>query len=222
MIKLYGFGPTRSIRPLWTLRELGVPFDFVEVNMFKGEHMKPPFLAINPAGKVPALVDGDLVLNESVAIVVYLADKYPEKKLLPVDLHARAKALSWMLFTATELEQPLWRISKNMNLYPEDKRQPSDVAMARADFAPMAAILEKHMTGREFIVGDHVTVADFVAAYTLDWANEAKLLEELPTLRSYMEKMYERPHAPPRIVKAFAAVRAANAPNANASPPAKA
>ena len=98
-----------------------------------------------------------------------------------------------------------------MNLYPEDKRQPSDGAMARADFAPMAAILDEHMKGREFVVGDHATVADFVAAYTLDWANEAKLLEELPTLRSYMEKMYERPHAPPRIAKAVAEVRAANA-----------
>ena len=109
----------------------------------------------------------------------------------------------------------MWRISKNMNIYPEDKRRPSDVAMARADFAPMAALLEEHMKGREFVVGDHATVVDFVAAYALDWADEVKLLEELPTLRSYMEKMYERPHAPPRIAKAFAAVRAANAPNAN-------
>jgi glutathione S-transferase len=63
------------------------------------------------------------------------------------------------------------------------------------------------MKGRRFIVGDRVSVADFVAAYTLDWANEVKLLESFPELRSYMERMYERPNAPQRIAEAFAGSR---------------
>ncbi len=63
------------------------------------------------------------------------------------------------------------------------------------------------MAGREYLVGETVTVADFVAAYTLDWANEVSLLEGLPLLRAYMERMYARPKAPPRIAEAFASVR---------------
>jgi glutathione S-transferase len=79
-MELYEFGPTRSIRVRWTLQELGVEFEPVTVNMLAGEHRPPEFLAINPAGKLPALVDGDLVLTESIAIVLYLAEKYPEKR----------------------------------------------------------------------------------------------------------------------------------------------
>ena len=72
----------------------------------------------------------------------------------------------------------------------------------------MAAVMEEHMRGRQFLVGDRVTVADFVAAYTLDWANEVHLLDGSPYLRRYMERMYSRPNAPPRIAEAFASVRA--------------
>src|SRR5262249_45609777 len=82
-MKLYEFPPTRSIRPRWMLQELEVPFESVWVNLIKGEHRDREFLKLNPAGKVPVLVDGDLVLNESVAIVLYLAEKYPDKGFLP-------------------------------------------------------------------------------------------------------------------------------------------
>jgi glutathione S-transferase len=85
---------------------------------------------------------------------------------------------------------------------------PGDVVLAREDFAPMAQVLDEHMRGRRFVVGDAVTVADFVLAYTLDWANEVHLLESFPGLRAYMERMYERPHAPMRIAKAFASLTA--------------
>ncbi len=71
----------------------------------------------------------------------------------------------------------------------------------------MAAVLEKHMDGRQFLVGDNVTVADFVAAYTLDMAavlEKYMLLDKLPRLREFMERMYKRPNAPPRIAEAFA------------------
>jgi len=117
-MKLYGFPPTRSIRVLWTLRELDVEFEFVTVDPTKGELGSPEFLAVNPAGKLPALVDGDFVLTESVAIVLYLAEKYPEKGLLPSGLRARAEVNRWLLFSATELEQPIWRIARHTVLYP--------------------------------------------------------------------------------------------------------
>jgi len=206
-MKLYEFPPTRSIRVRWTLQELEVDFESVVVNMAAGEHRRPEFLAINPAGKLPVLVDGDLVLTESVAIVVYLGEKYPEKGLVPRDLVQRAQLNRWLLFAATELEQPLWRIARHKSVYPKEKRLPDDVVLAREDFAPVAAVLEQHMKDRQFVVGDRVTVADFVIAYTLDWANLVKLLDGFPDLQKYMERMYERPHAPLRIAKAFASIK---------------
>ena len=213
-MKLYEFGPTRSIRARWTLQELGVDFEPITVNLIAGEHKGPAFLKINPAGKVPALVDGDVTVTESVAIALYLGDKYPDKGFAPKEPKERAELNRWLLFAATELEQPLWRITKNTSLYPEDRRLPDDVVLAREDFAPMAAVLEEHMKGRQFIVGNTATVADFVTAYTLDWANELQMLEGLPHLKNYMTKMYARPHAAPRIAAAFASLGINSNPNA--------
>jgi glutathione S-transferase len=207
-LKLYGFPPTRSLRVLWMLRELGVDFEFINVDLVAGANRQPEFLALNPAGKLPVLVDGEFVLKESVAIVLYLAEKYADKGLLPAKLEARAQVNHWLLFTATELEQPLWRIARHTSLYPKEKRLPAEVPIARQDFEDMAAVMEKHMKGRQFLVGEGVTVADFVAAYTLDWANEVHLLDASPHLRGYMDRMYARPKAPPRIAEALASIRA--------------
>src|SRR5262249_21417408 len=168
------------------------------------------FLAVNPAGKLPALVDGDFVLTESVAICLYLAEKYPEKGLLPSALRARAEVYRWLLFTATELEQPLWRMTRHALLYPPEKRLAAEIPIAGQDFLEMAAVMEKHMDGRQFLVGDDLTVADIVAAYTLDIAairEKHRLLDTLPRLRGFMERMYKRPNAPPRIAEAFATLR---------------
>jgi glutathione S-transferase len=207
-MKLYEFGPTRSIRVRWTLQELGVDFEPIRVNLLAGENRRPEFLKINPAGKIPVLVDGDLVLTESVAIVLYLAEKYSHKGLLPAGVNERAQVNRWLLFAATELEQPLWRISRHTALYPEERRLPGDVILASGEFKEMASVLEKHMQGRQFVAGDKVSVADLVMAYTLDWGNEDKLLDGCPQLLAYMERMYARPHAPPRIAEAFAAISA--------------
>jgi glutathione S-transferase len=205
-MKLYEFAPTRSIRVRWTLQELGVDFEAVPVNLLADEHHSPEYLKINPAGKVPALVDGDLVLTESVAIVRYLAEKYRDRGLLPASLRDRAELDRWLLFTATELEQPLWRIARHTRLYPEGDRLPADAAIASREFKAMAQVVERHMQGREFVVGDQVSVADIVLAYTLDWANMVGLLGECPNLLAYMERMYRRERAAPRISAALQSI----------------
>ncbi|UOB58243.1 glutathione S-transferase family protein [Burkholderia pyrrocinia] len=201
-MKLYGFAGTRSQRALWGLKELDADFEFVSVNLLAGEHKRPEFLRVNPAGKVPVLVDGDRVIPESAAIVLYLADKYPEKALLPIDPALRAQAYRWVMFAVTELEQPLWRITRHTFLYPPEKRSPADIELAREDFATMAAILDEHLEGREFIVGDTLTVADCVTAYLIDWASECNLIEPFPQLRAYLDRLYARPKAPQRIAEA--------------------
>jgi glutathione S-transferase len=198
-MQLYEFSFTRSIRARWTLQELGVDFEAISVNLFAGDAQRPQFLKLNPAAKLPVLVDGDFVLTESAAIVLYLAEKYG--RFLPQDARGRAEVNRWLLFTVTELEQPLWRIAKNRNLYPEAQRLAADIPLASEDFRRMADVAEQHMQGRTYVVGDGVTVADFVLAYTLDWASEVKLLDRCPQLVAYMERMYARPKAAKRIAQ---------------------
>ncbi|WP_160982302.1 glutathione S-transferase family protein [Paracandidimonas lactea] len=206
-MKLYGYGPTRSLRALWALKELDAEFEFVPVNLAAGEHLHPDFLRLNPAAKLPVLVDGDLVLTESAAIVMYLAEKYGDKGLVPADPKERALAYRWSLFAVTELEQPLWRIARNSFVYPEEKRLPADIPHAQEDFLAMAAVLERHMEGREYIVGDGITIADCITAYLLDWGERIGLLESFPNLKAYMTRMYARPNAPQRIADAFASIQ---------------
>ena len=205
-MKLYEFAPTRSIRVRWVLQELGVDFESITINLRTGEHRTPNFLAINPAGKLPVLTNGEQSMTESVAICLYLAEKYPDHHLIPTDLCLRAQLYRWLFFAVTELEQPLWRIARHTSLYPKEARIPAEIPLARQDFTNMATILESHLLERQFVVGDQATVADFVLAYTLDWANEIQLLAPFPTLVAYMESMYERPKAPQRIATALASI----------------
>ena len=115
--------------------------------------------------------------------------------------------LRWIFFLVTEIEQPLWRIARHTNIYPKEKRLPQDIELATGDCKEMVAVLERHMEKREFLVGDRLSVADFNAAYTLDWANESKMLEAAPRLQEFVKRMYARPTAPPTIAKALAALK---------------
>ncbi|MCE8018395.1 glutathione S-transferase family protein [Halomonas sp. MCCC 1A17488] len=206
MLKLYGTPPTRVLRVIWLLNELGLEYELIPVDLMQGEHYQPDFLALNPAAKVPVLVDGDQVITESAAIPLYLAEKYPQAGFIPSAVEERAQMHRWNFFLVTEIEQPLWRIARHTFLYPEEKRLPQDVDLARQECRGMLTVLERHMQEREYLVGDRLSVADFNAAYTLDWANEEEMLGDAPRLREYLKAMYARPTAPPTIAVAFAAM----------------
>lgn len=203
-MKLYGTPPTRAIRVQWLLNELGIDCEVIGLNpMDPG----PEFLKLNPAGKLPMLVDGDVVLTESAAIPLYLAEKYPDKGFIPTDLVDRAQMYRWIFFLVTEIEQPLWRIGLNTGIYPEEDRVPADIANATRDCKKMVAVFETHMANRDFVVGERLSVADFIAAFTLDWANEGEMLADAPRLRAYVETMYARPTAPMTIKQGFATLQ---------------
>lgn len=203
-MKLYGTPPTRAIRVQWLLNELGVECEVVGLNPLAPD---AELLALNPAGKLPVLVDGDVVMTESAAIPIYLAEKYPEQGLIPEGLADRAQMYRWIFFLVTEIEQPLWRIGLNTAIYPENERVPADIKNATRDCKNMVAVFEKHMANRDFVVGDKLSVADFNAAYTLDWANESEMLDDAPRLRRYVDTMYARPTAPMTIKQGFAALQ---------------
>lgn len=212
MITLYGTPPTRALRAMWLLNELDLAHEIIPVDIGAGENRTPEFLALNPAAKLPVLVDGDLVISESAAIQLYLADKYgdrfPGGGLIPDTAEDRARMHHWLFFLMTEIEAPLWRIALHSFLYAPEEKSDAEIALAKRDGRRMIAVLEQHMQGRDFIVGEQVTVADFNAAFTLDWANEEELLDEAPVLRAYLEAMYARARAPVTIAAAMAGLEA--------------
>ena len=212
MITLYGTPPTRALRAMWLLNELDLEHEIVPVDIGAGENRTSEFLALNPAAKLPVLVDGDLVISESAAIQLYLADKYgdrfPGGGLIPDTAEDRARMHHWLFFLMTEIEAPLWRIALHSFLYAPEEKSDAEIALAKRDGRRMIAVLDQHMQGRDFIVGEQVTVADFNAAFTLDWANEEELLDEAPVLRAYLEAMYARARAPVTIAAAMAELEA--------------
>lgn len=198
-ITLYGSGPSRWVRPYWTLRELDVPFEAKRVSIMKGENRTPEFLAINPFAKIPALVDGDLTLTESMAICTYLADKYPEKGLAPKP-GTRERALhdQWASFAISELEQPLWRITRHKFAYPEEKRSQAEIALAGEDFHKIAKTFEPFVKSGH-LVADRFTTADILVVYALKWADMFGLLAPHAGLVSYMQTHMARPAFPQEL-----------------------
>lgn len=142
------------------------------------------------------LQDGDLVVFESVAICLYLAEKYPEGGLIPADRRARTLMHQWIFFGVTELEPPLWRIDKHIFIYPEAKRLPADIALAREDYRLAAAVLDEAMTGSLYLAGDQFTLADIVVGYLLVWSGWEGMLQEFPHLARYVQRLLARPGVP--------------------------
>ena len=186
-MKLYETPKSRSARCRWVLQELRVPFEAVAVRLSQGENKQPEFLKINPYGRVPVLVDDGLVLSESIAICLYLADKYADQQLISaLGTSERALQYQWLLFSATELEQPLWQIRRHTVLYPAEMRLAAEVEIAKENFKKAAAVLEGALRDNLYLCGSRFSVADIVVTYTLIWASSYRLLSDFPGVEAYM------------------------------------
>jgi len=147
MITLYGAGRSRWVKPYWTLKELDIPFEAVKVRPSKVKQDHPKFLKINPYEKVPALTDDEFVLFESSAICTYLADKYPEQELIPkFGTQARAQYNQWISFIISELEQPLWCVTKHKYLNVKNPHSEQSINNAMQDFDKIINILERQIS----------------------------------------------------------------------------
>jgi glutathione S-transferase len=193
-MKLYYSPQTRAGRPRWLLEEIGAPYEIVSLDLQKGEHKKPDYMKIHPHGAVPALVDGDLALFESAAICMYLADKFPDKKLAPpLGTPARGLYYQWMLYSMATLEPPVLEVFLNTVMLPEAERSGAAVEKARTSFAAVAKVLSNALTGRDFILGEQFSAADVMIGSTLAWAGFMGLLADHPTLQAYAKRLSERP-----------------------------
>jgi glutathione S-transferase len=148
-VKVFGYPDTRSTRVLWALEESNASYEYMHVNLLKGEARKPEFLAVNPGGKLPALIDGDVTLTESAAICIYVADQFAATRLAPPqESIERAQMNQWCFFVLSELEQPLWTFSKHLFALPEKYRVPAILDTARWEFARAAGVLAEGLGNR--------------------------------------------------------------------------
>jgi glutathione S-transferase len=193
MIKLYGCPRTRSTRASWALEEAAAPYEYERIDLARGEARQPAFLAINPFGKLPVLVDCDLVITESAAIVTYIGEKFPVSGLVPVHPRARAEYFQWSAFAISELEQPLWTLVKHNFVLPEDLRIAAIRPAALWEFARAVKVLDQHMQGRIFVAGDSFSGADIMIGHTLGWAKQANVALESEVLEQYVDRILSRP-----------------------------
>lgn len=193
MMDVYGYPRSRSLRVLWALEELGAAYRYHQVDLLKGEGHSREYLKLNPFGKVPTLVDGELVMSESAAICTYLGDKFPESELVPGPGGSeRALYDKWSYFVLSELEQPLWTAAKHRFVYPEEKKRPEILDIVPWEFGRAAKVLDQGLQGRNFLVGDSFTMVDILAAHTLVWARAFKIPHDRPALDAYQERICSR------------------------------
>jgi glutathione S-transferase len=168
MIKLYGIPRSRTMRPLWMLEELGVPYENVRVS-FVNETRAPDYLKINPNGHIPALQDGDLVLFESLAMNLYLARKY-DKGLWPKTVADEGRAYQWSVWAMTELEEPVLTALLHRMFLPKAERDPKKAEDAAERAKTPVGVLDGALAGRQYLLGDAFSVADLNVASVLSWA----------------------------------------------------
>ncbi len=191
MITLYFNRFSRATRVRWMLEELGVPYEMVRVDMGKGEHKAASYLEIHPLGKLPAVeIDGKPMI-ESLAIVQYLAAKFPEKGLGPTADNG-TDYYGWMVYAQVTLEPEVGNY-----FYSSNERfgrlDPVAAEKGKNELRRLVAPVEKLLSGRNFVAGDNFTAADVVMGGVLAWAGGMGLLEGFPSLNAYVARIAGRP-----------------------------
>jgi glutathione S-transferase len=175
MLKLYGGAKSRASIVRWYLEEIGLPYEFVLLDLQAGEHRQPEFLKLNPMGKVPVIVDGDLVLWESGAILLYLAQTHGQ---LPSDAATAAKVYQWVLFANSTLSQAMFPPENR------DRQLPS-----------LLAGLDAALQGNTYILGADFSVADVALGSILAYLQMLFQvdLSPYPAVEGYTERLRSRP-----------------------------
>jgi glutathione S-transferase len=197
VLKIYGHPFSSNARKVhWALEELGLAYTYEVIDWMRGEHKQPDYLRINPLGRVPAIVDGDVTMFESNAILCYLEERYGHGTLLPRDAAPRAEVYEWMWWQASDLsrvmlEPFLARFFASMGMGPlDDARQRSLIG---ATAAPLDA-LETRLKGREFVAAGQFTLADIAIGESVSLAEGAGIgLGGRPHIKAWLARLAERP-----------------------------
>ncbi|HMI82840.1 MAG TPA: glutathione S-transferase family protein [Polyangiaceae bacterium] len=193
-MKLYMNSLSPNVRRVrLTAAVLGLQLEEKKLDFAKGEHKNPEFLALNPNGAVPTLVDGDFVLTESRAIMQYLASKKPESGLLPRDAQAQADVTRWQFWDSSHFSPQLGTLAFQKILKPMmgiGEPDAAKVEEALVNFRRFADVLDKRLDGKRYVVGDSMTVADLTLASSLMYAKQCEVpLAEFPNIQAWFSRM---------------------------------
>jgi glutathione S-transferase len=172
----------------WMLEEANAPYEIKVVNFEKMEHKSPEFLAVNPMGKIPAIVHRGTVITETAAICAYLADAFPAAGLAPaLDDPKRGTYLRWLFFGAGCFEPA---IIDQMFSRPAPSRP---AALSYGNYADTVNTLERALTPDPYILGDRFSAADVYTCAAIGWGQMMKALEPRPAFNDYVERLTKRP-----------------------------
>ncbi|MDJ0739921.1 MAG: glutathione S-transferase family protein [Gammaproteobacteria bacterium] len=195
MLKLYGITQSRAFRPRWLLEELGLDYEQVPLDFHGDDLDSAAYRALNPNGRIPTLVDGDLVLWESMAINLYLAKRYGvDAGLWPDDIRGEALALQWSFWVMTEVEHALLTVLMHGRVLPPEERDAERLGRNRDALAKPLGVLDGALHGRDFLAANRFTVADLNVAAVLSWCKPARVaLDEFPRLGAWLAGCLARP-----------------------------
>jgi glutathione S-transferase len=193
-LRIYGIARTRAFRALWVAKEVGVDYEHLPIEIGDAGARTPEFLAINPNGRLPVIVDGDFVLFESLAITLYLAKKHSPGRLYPATIEGEARAWQWSLWAVTEVDRGvnIWSLHA-VRLPPEERdaaKRAEALKVLEAPFRVLDAAISKqpHLLGSDFTVADLNVAAVISRAIDMD-------LSAAPNLKAWLSRCLDRPAA---------------------------
>lgn len=211
-IRLFHAPQTRSTGARVLVEELGADVEVVVLDMKAGENRRPAFLAVNPLGKVPALLDGEALVTEQVAVFLFLAERFPERGLAPaVGDPLRGPYLRWMAFYGSSFEPAC--VDRAM------KREPGTRAMSPyGDYDTVLKTVTDQLARGPYLLGERFTAADVLWGGALAWLTMFGIVERTPVVAAYVERVTARPAyravtaSDAEIAAAQEAARAGSAP----------
>jgi glutathione S-transferase len=195
MIKLYGYelsGNSYKVRLFLELLQL--KYQWVKVDLKKGEHQTPEYLAINPFGQVPLLIDGETIIADAQAILVYLASTYSDQQWLPTDAVSLAQIVRWLSTTAGEIRQGL----ENARLYYLFGVTNINITRSHQKAEYILTKLNEHLSTRTWLEFEHPTIADIAAYPYIALAKDGKIdLTPYPYVLNWLERVKNLPNYVP-------------------------
>ena len=204
-LKIYGISASRAARPLWAALELGLPFEHMAMTYKAGATRTPEFLALNPNGHIPVVVDerpeGTVTVWESMACALYIARVHGQadgQSITPATPREEAEALRWSFWSVTELEKDALTVLMHRMAMPADQRKPELAEQAENRLKVPLAVLEGHLQaqhaqGQEHLAADRFTVADVCVTSVANWSRPAPgLLAQFPAVSGWLHACMER------------------------------
>ena len=192
MIKLYGHeisGNVYKVRLLLAL--LNIDYEYIRVDLLKGEHKQPEYLKLNPFGQVPLLVDGDRIIPDAQAILVYLARQYGDEQWLPSEALALSQVVRWLSTTTGEIRQGVEQ-ARQFYLF---GAKSVNIEVAHQKSAFILNQINQHLADREWLELGHPTIADIAAFPYIALAGDGKVsLEPYPHILAWIERIKKLPN----------------------------